>query len=501
MSKTDDSFMINPMRHSTPAASMFRILATASSLGLVMFVSITQQVANDFWLQATVGELILKSHEIPRTLLFPFTEIHLAPFNAHEWFPSILFSLALRLLGEANLPLINGVLGCVIFVLASRLVYIKSVGNLPLALSFGLLAVLTENYRHVLRPELLSVILLILCLDRLHAVQLRQSTITAMVYCGLSAIWSNTHGSYVLAPMLSGAYWVGSLLDTRFKPGRLSIAPSASFFLFLTAASFVSSLANPFGLSQWDFVLHFSQASLSKNEIIEWIPTFDERVRHIRGVWIGCGVLAMSLALLWALRSKLSHSDVLIFMLFLALCLKANRFLIYAGIAASCTASAFERQFPRRTTHTLALVIGLTLLLWGMSLKFGNAAGTFPHTRPDQTKLTPTMVDALDHPSLQGNVYTSYALGAELIYRAYPRLRPSIDSRIDSYGDEYYYRHESLLRTNAAMQEFVVKYDVRYLLLDLADFQIVQDYKTLKFANWNIRVMDSKAILLERTSK
>ena len=77
----------------------------------VGFISVAPQVANDFWLQATVGELIVSNHAIPTTLLFPFTEIQNAKFNSHEWLPSVLFYGVIQLAGKSWLPLVLGVLG------------------------------------------------------------------------------------------------------------------------------------------------------------------------------------------------------------------------------------------------------------------------------------------------------------------------------------------------------------------------------------------------------
>lgn len=474
-----------------------RIFATALAVALVGFVSTTQQVSNDFWLQAKIGGLILSGHAIPETVLFPFTEIRDSAFNAHEWLPSILFDWVLRTLGESSLPFINGLLGCTLYALVVRLAYRKNNGNLPAALAFGLLALAAENYRHVMRPELISLIFLVLCLECLRSIQVRYTNRSAALFLILSTLWANTHGSFVLAPMLAIACSAGCWLDQRQEGREISLSHPTTIFFGLALGAFLCTLVNPFGLNIWKFVLNFTHAGVAKAEIIEWIPTLDPRVRPIRGTWIGLATIGIGLGLLWKKRRTISHVDALVFLLFLGLMLQAGRFLVYAGIAATFALSGGPATNTAASTRAFGGVLFMTLVLWGVVLRFGNATGVYPYSLADQTKLTPAMVHALSDPAVQGNVLNSYALGAELIYRTYPRLRPSIDSRIDSYGDDYFYMHESLLRSRPAMDEFVRRYSVRFLLLDLADLEIVQSAGAIEPDQWQIRLMDRKAILLE----
>ncbi len=480
------------------ADQALRIFATALAVALVGFVSTTQQVSNDFWLQAKIGALILHENAIPETVLFPFTEIRDSAFNAHEWLPSILFDWILTTFGETSLPFISGLLGCILFALIVRLAYRKSNGNLPVALAFGLLALAAENYRHVLRPELMALIFLVLCLECLRSIQVRYTNRSAALFLIWSALWANTHGSFVLAPMLAMACGAGCWLDQRQEGRGISLSHPATIFFGLALGAFLCTLVNPFGLNIWKFVLNFTQAGVAKAEIIEWIPTLDPRLRPIRGTWIGLATIGIGLSLLWKTRDKISHVDAIVFLLFLGLMLQASRFLVYAGIAASFAFSGSPAINTTSSTRAFGVVVFMTLVLWGGVLRFGNATGVYPYSLADQTKLTPAMVYALSDPAVQGNVLNSYALGAELIYRTYPRLRPSIDSRIDSYGDHYFYMHESLLRSRLAMNEFVRRHAVRFLLLDLADLEIVQSAGAIEPGQWKIRLMDRKAILLER---
>lgn len=474
-----------------------RVLTIAVALAWVLFISISQQVSNDFWLQAKIGELILQTHEIPATVLFPFTEIRNATFNSHEWLPSIGFYEILTALGEDSLPLVGGLMGCLLFVQTARLIYWRTHGHIGLAISFALLALAVENYRHVLRPELLSLILFLACLDCLASLQRQFSAFRVGLFAVVSVVWANVHGSFFLAPLMALVFGIGCWLDRLLKTVGSSTTASPEAYFWLALGALACTLANPLGFGLWEFVLNFSQASVAKQEIIEWIPTFDPRIRPIRGVWVGVTSIAICLALIWKKRRTISHVDVLLGLLYMSLACSASRFLVYMGFIAAYLASAPTALRPKAAMRQLAPALALGVFFWCLVWRYGNANGMYPSSNPDQTKLTTAMVHALADPSMQGHVLVSYGLGAELVYRAYPRLQPSIDSRLDSYGDNYFYLHESLWGDPVRMSEFVQRYGVRYVLTDWSDFEVAQGSGALDPKQWSIRLMDYKAVLLE----
>jgi hypothetical protein len=89
-------------------------------------------------------------------------------------------------------------------------------------------------------------------------------------------------------------------------------------------------------------------------------------------------------------------------------------------------------------------------------------------------------------------------LGSELIYRAWPRLKPSIDSRIDSYGDDYLLDQHRMLTDEQHLSAFIDRYDVRYMLLLWRDFESVKDMPLLRQTGWKMRYADHKMVLLQK---
>src|SRR2546430_2735490 len=109
------------------------------------------------------------------------------------------------------------------------------------------------------------------------------------------------------------------------------------------------------------------------------------------------------------------------------------------------------------------------------------------------------MAEYLEQPALEGNVLNSYALGGELIYRCYPRLRPAIDSRIDVYGEQYFLYLQGLGSDERAFREFAERYGVRHVLLLWPEFdEGIRKMPTIRQDGWRIAFADHRMVLLSR---
>lgn len=483
---------------------LVRIAAVVATVAAVVFISVVPQVSNDFWLQVKVGQLIAESHSIPKTILFPFTEAKDMPFNAHEWLPSILFYWLLSGVGENALPLVMGFGGIVFFAIAAFIAYQRSDGNLFWALVWGLVAVCVENQRHYLRPELVSLMLLGFywyflesCRNKPHKARWLSAWVIVIV-------WTNSHGSFILAPIISMIYAVGAWIDTHWSGASRKAAAKGTAHLYcaFTAAAFVATLINPKGIELWRFVFDFGHADSTKQMVAEWLPTLDPRWWRDRGFWIGIACASLTATMMAMHWRKLSAVDVLLFLFFTTLAVQAIRFLVYLGILS---AYVIPNLLPKgwgeteNRTRAYGLLAIASVVILGLSMRFGNAMGAFPHTAFEANySLSAPMVAQLNNPLLHGNVLNSYELGAELVYRTYPRLRPSIDSRIDSYGKDWTALNSQLFVDDDLLKKFVTFYDVRYMLLSHDDFISLKRLSSWSEGLWKIVAMDRRTVLLLR---
>ncbi|MDO8286783.1 MAG: hypothetical protein Q7T69_17380 [Rhodoferax sp.] len=475
--------------------------AVAFSCVLATYASVMPQISNDFWLQAKVGELVLLNGEIPSTLLFPFSIVRDYVFNSHEWLPSVGFHLLVYVLGEGSLPLVLGALGLALFVSVVQMVYQRSGKDIPWSLTLGLLAIATENFRHLLRPELFTLFLLIWTLMLMHCYTRTGSKYHALGIVGLGVIWANCHASVVLAPVLVGAQALGTWLDRYRKSSTIlsESKPTTSHWATLTILVTVATLVNPSGWRLWQFALGFGADSLEKRFIIEWLSPFHQEFRSDRWLWIGAGVTLVLLYGGYVYRKSLSIADMLIAAVFIILAAIAMRFFVYLGIVAAYVLAPIARLHVSNLStkrKEMAILSGVCLLLLVLVVTCGNASKATPKFHPYNESLSPPMARVLEDSVHQGNVFNSFTLGAELVYRAYPRMRPTIDSRIDSYGNDYFLFSQALLRDKELMDHFVNKYSIKYMLLTLADEDSLRSY--LSSHNWERVLSDDQYVFLEQ---
>ena len=487
----------------SPQTSGDRVLATVAVVVAAMFASVVPLSGDDFWLQAKIGQIIWDTHAIPSTLLFPFTEISEDHFNAHEWLVSIGFYLALKYLGEDPMAWLNGLLGVALFIAMARLSYVRSQRVYWIGLLGGYVTILAENYRHVLRPELPTMILMALLWNALESFRSRPKMVWAGCAALLMILWVNSHGSFVLGPILAGIYTAGIYLDECREQRTLVRRPNklVQQFGMLTLGLAVCCLANPFGWEMVRFVFSFNANADASMQLTEWLPTWDPRLHTVRGLWIACFVWLTLTSLVIYRRTQLSSIDWLLYLAFSLLAFKAIRFPVYLGMVLAYIGSGhlLPRQ-PRRGAEVgLTAITALGMLTVIAVLNFGNASSDGKLFATDKTKFSIPMVQHLSEPAMQGHVLNAMEYGAELIYRAYPRLQPAVDCRFDSYGAEYNKYLITLLYSDTLLTEFVQRYDVRYLMLPQSSFEKFLQQPAWTRGDWKINFQDHLAVILERT--
>jgi hypothetical protein len=485
------------------AEQVVRIAAVVGTVVWMALLTFVPVANNDFWLQARIGQLIIESGEIPHTLLFPFTWAKDYAFNAHEWLPSILFHWFDVVLGHERLPLVAGTLGLLQFGLCVLMAY-RASGRLPTSLVLAAIAMLLANYRYHLRPELFAIVLLLVLLIILDAYRTHGRWRVLVWTIPIAAVWANSHGSFMLGPVVALLFAAGQAVDTLRRlatggrPTMRHAAKQALPYIAVAAGMLMASLVTPLGVGLFHFVFNLSGSEVTQTFINEWSPTLS--ARFIRTPqFVIFAIAAMGCAALGIVqRRHVVASDALLVLAFAALALQRTRFVALFGFAALLFCARLLSKSSRQERHltTWAAAAGVSAIGIAIALKFGNVWGAFPFAAPSNN-FTELMRQRLSQPSMQGNVLTTYELGAELVYRAWPRLRPSLDSRIDSYGDQYFLMHEHLMIEEPLLKAFIADFDVRYMLLLPRDYQRIIKLRAVK-SDWLVELADHKMILLRR---
>jgi hypothetical protein len=484
-----------------------RITTVICAICLLVLLTFVPLSSNDFWLQARIGRWIVETKEIPHTVLFTFTDARDRTFNAHEWLASVFFYGALHRLGEDRLVLVLGFFGVALFLLSVGLAW--RVGrDLAPALALSMCAMLVANYRHLLRPELFSLLLLVCVLHVLTSFQHHGRRLTLLWCLPIALIWANSHASFILGPIATAIFAVGDATDAwrlhrdehLLRRRRLSL-DAALPFAATGLAMLAVSIVNPLGIDLLRFAFNLSTSEVTKTYIKEWLPTFSYPF-IAQPAFLLFAIFAVGVLILFFLyRHSLRTADALLVLAFALLAFQRSRFIVFFGFAAlpACarivgsTSQRAGRVWLMATTAGCAMGIAIVMTS-------GNAYGAFPYFAASNQFSEP-MRGQIEADALQGHVLNSYELGAELIYRAWPRLQPSIDSRIDSYGGDYFLSHQDLLVNEDALRAFVDRYTVRYMLLLWRDFQHVRLMNHLQADGWHMRFADHKMVLLERDDR
>jgi hypothetical protein len=484
---------------------LLTIAAVCFAVLLMLQMVVVPLGNNDVWILMKVGELIVDNGRIPDTLLFPFTTVRDNHFNAHEWLVSVIYHECDRLLGLRDLMWVVGAFALVQFGLCVALARRLS-GSLGVALVMAMMAMTCANARYVLRPELFALLLLVLLLMVLERWRAQRRWRTLAWTIPITLMWVNCHGSFLLAPVVVGLCALGQGLTAaraasgttaqRLRAGWTAGLPLAVAVVAMTA----SCVVNPAGWRLLLFPFQLQHSVAIRALIKEWLPTFSSMFMAAPPFWIFVVVATAATAVVVRLRRHLEATDALLYLFFLAIALERSRHIVWFGFVALVVCARLVGRAGITPPRELRVRIGAALLAvagLGVTLAFGNASHAHIYYTPSDN-FSPGMVKELADPALSGNVLNSYELGGELIYRDWPRLKPSIDSRVDSYGDDYLLYHIRVLQDEKLLNLFLDGNHVNHMLLLRRDLDLgVRDMPSIR-ANWHIRLTDGDIFLIER---
>ena len=176
-------------------------------------------------------------------------------------------------------------------------------------------------------------------------------------------------------------------------------------------------------------------------------------------------------------------------------------FWAFAAVACLYPLSAALRPVAAALDRSRAAQGALVAILAAcvaLLVRYGNLYGAYPYFVASN-HFSPALIDYVEARKFEGNVLNSPALGAELVYRFYPRLRPAVDSRIDVYGQDYFDRLLKVQNEEPALRQFVERYRVRFILLLWPEFEAgVRRMPRLQDDGWRIVFADHKMVMLER---
>jgi hypothetical protein len=478
--------------------------AALAALALFLVaLNLTPITNNDLFLHLKTGDIVLKTGKVPH--VDDYSALARGrPFIAHEWLAGVVFRLVQIAGGWRGLILLKPLSALV----TAAILYgaARCSGALPATSIPALAFVMTLGAaRFVERPHIFTYIMMAAFLLLLAR---RKAGLSApgWMFLALQMVWANLHGGFILGPLIVGLAATGAAIDRLTEPsvaGRPAASATArtgeTKGLALLAAGLVAaSLLNPYG---WRLLrLPFDLTSSSfMEEIYEWLPPLlytdpstgswalspfaRTYMARYYVVWALFGLVVHGLAIARWRRDRTAAPPggsfpALLYAAFLALSLRMNRnvtdfaLATLPGVASTLTASIAPRPpdeiVDRRPRTLYAIAIGLLALAAffvvrgypyspSLSREFGFGIG----------RTVPVGGAAyLERIGMRGNVFNTYASGAYLIDRLYPKVRVAMDSRNDVYGEELYRTYNRALVDFDALEALLGRLDAGAVLLD-----------------------------------
>lgn len=419
----------------------------------------------DMWWHLKTGEIIWKTHSIPRVDVFSYTTNH-HPYVPHEWLSQLTIYAAYYLGGYsglmvwlcvfASLIVAGGYVLCWVYSSNPKVAFLGAVGIWFFA-TVGL----------AIRPQLIGYLLLVCELVIIHLGRTRSAK-WFFALPPLFAIWANCHGSFFFGLVVLCVALLSDCVEIQLGllGSRRRSSKSRKALLAALSVCVAALFLNPSGLSQVMYPINTMFGQKTGLEYSsEWQPAAPSDPR----LWalIACAALIVLVPLLRTLKLRLE--ELWLVALTFGLCIQHERLLFVFGIVnmpilCRLLASAWDGYEPSRDSKTLNATM---IALAAIPVLLG-----FPSRRDlvaQIEKQNPVKgLDFINRAGLSGRMLNEYVYGGYLIWAA-PNRKVFVDGRADVFEwtgvlDDY----TKWISLQTDPKDILEKYNIDFCLLSQA---------------------------------
>jgi hypothetical protein len=438
------------------------LLGAAAFATLLAFHNIAD---GDVWAKLALGASVWDHGDVMRTDLFAFTPT-LPTYIDHEWGAGLVFFSLLKWFGPSSLMVLK--IGLAFGTLGAALYLARRAGAawptlLLLAIPCGYC--ILPGFAPVVRSHAFTYFFFAVTLWGLEMI-LENRRGPIILLAGVTLLWANTHGGFVVGLGMMGIYSIIAWLRRGPWP----------WLLLTTLVCFGVSFVNPYGAEYWHYLV---PALLHKRPyIMEWRPmpvwSLDaftgfrvlfviaviavlagwRRLRDPRS-WAGCAVLFVTAFVTWRSRRHAPFFGV-------ACAAFLGQFIMAAG--GNLRARLADSKWPAMAAlaaHGIVAVFVAVKFLPGASLQPLAPVGAFPVRE----------VDVLANAKLTGNLAVPFSWGSYATWRLYPRVKVSVDGRYEEIFPEstFLMNHAFHYHEGQDWDRLVREFPVDFVILDLRD--------------------------------
>ncbi len=397
----------------------------------VMGAFVAKIMAIDLAYQIRAGGIMLDTHRLLDVDTFTFTVLG-HPWLNQQWGSEVLLAGIYRAGGWGGTALARGaLLGATVFFLYRACRAAGAAPRTAALLTLGGWMVGIEILP-ALRPQ--QFVFVLFAAVQWIVVGRHRSPKRLWLIPVVVAAWANLHGSFPLALLLLGFAW---LEDRRRDPA------GARRMLGVLLVSLVATLANPFGVRVWSYVVDLSTNPVVSQRIAEWGPP---SIHTPTGLFFFASLFAVAVVL--ARRTRLIGLIPLLKLgVFACLGLSAIRGVVWWGLVAPVVVAELvagaELSRPPQRSPLNAVIAAALLLTTAVVAPIGRGSDPATGGPAVLTYAPETLTAAVREAVPAGsNIFVSQLYASWSEFSA-PTLLVAVDARIEIFPESVwadYYR-------------------------------------------------------------
>jgi len=409
---------------------------------LVFFASLYHPIDSDLGWHLKYGEYFFKYHKILKENIFSADMPNYHWVNS-SWLTDLITYFTFNNFGFLGLSIFGaGVITLTFFFFskASRLDFYQKCLIFPILVFF-----ISPINQVSFRGQLLSLLFLGIVF---YLLKLWESSRSKLIFLTvpLFALWSNTHGQFLLGEAFMGMWIFFYLASQLFGREAVRIGKVLKNNLYLILAfvfSFISVTFNPFGFGVYFESLHHFANPLLKY-VAEWLP-FEE----LSGYWMSQVILGIMvsfslLIIIFNSRLKESLGETGTFSVFFTFSFLVRRF-AWPAFYLSMPLLSHLATFFKPDSKKGERLGGLFILIISFVILFlvNNPFRRINNMSWDSycelsTGCSRGAMEFLTSNKIEGNFLNTYDWGGYIIWN-WPQIKPLIDGRMHLWRDEVGY--------------------------------------------------------------
>lgn len=400
-----------------------------------LFVS-DQAFDQDLGRHLKLGEIIVKTGQIPKTNLFSYTNPDFPFINTH-WLFEVLVFIASITIGLQTLLFIKVFIFLISVWLILRVIPKE---NIPLLLPIGFIFLHVLRERLELRPEIFS---FLFTASTYYILEKYQRRPTRLIYLlpTIQLIWVNTHIYFFVGLILQAIF----ILHLGYQSLRLHLEVIKLKLLgIIFGLSVLVCLISPNGLNGFLYPLNVTKNygyTIVENQtmfFLESINFYDPNFLYVK---ISIAIIAISfIAVFLKRRFELKTILLATFGAILAL-LNVRSFPYLILISLPATLQNFGTIKQRNYLRFISVIFTIILLIESFNYLNGEYYRKIHDSHFPKLTMQQNIKQSMDYVltnDLPTPIFNNFDIGSYITFRGYPKYKVFVDGRPEAYPKEFF---------------------------------------------------------------